>query len=59
MSTDSTKQLAGFALLLVSSVVILAGGMTDLLPLVTGSVAALGLAAGALLVGTSGEGRPV
>ncbi|WP_136689554.1 hypothetical protein [Halorhabdus amylolytica] len=59
MTTNSTKRLAGFALLLVSSVIILAGGVTEVLPIVAGSVAALGLAAGALLVGTSGEGRPV
>ena len=59
MTTDSTKQLAGFALLIVSSVGILAGGLTDVLPVVAGGAAALGLAAGALLVGTADEGRPV
>ena len=59
MPSDSTKQLGGFALLIVSSVLILAGGLTDVLPVVTGAVAALGLAAGALLVGTAGTERPV
>ena len=59
MPTNSTKQLGGFALLIVSSVVILAIGFSDLLPVVAGGAAALGLAAGALLVGTAGEGRPV
>ncbi|WP_181685663.1 hypothetical protein [Halorhabdus salina] len=59
MAVDSQKQLLGFGLLAVSSVVILAGGVTDVIPAMAGAPAALGLAAGALLVGTAEQGRPV
>jgi len=58
MSTDTRKLAVGGGLLFVSSVAIIALGMVDL-PIVVGAVAALGLAAGALLVGTSEGGRPV
>jgi hypothetical protein len=59
MAVDSQKQLLGFGLLIVSSIVILAGGVTDVIPAVAGGPAVLGLAAGALLVGTAEQGRPV
>ncbi|MFW6018555.1 MAG: hypothetical protein ACOCPX_07010 [Halapricum sp.] len=58
MVTDTRKLAVGGGLLLISSVVIIALGVADL-PVVVGAVAALGLAAGALLVGTSEGGRPV
>ncbi|QSG04369.1 hypothetical protein [Halapricum desulfuricans] len=58
MATDTRKLAVGGGLLSVSSVVIIALGVADL-PVVVGAVAALGLAAGALLVGTSEGGRPV
>jgi len=58
MTTNTRKLAAGGALLFVSSFVIIALGVADL-PIVLGAVAALGLAAGALLVGTSEGGRPV
>ncbi|QGN06294.1 hypothetical protein Hrd1104_02630 [Halorhabdus sp. CBA1104] len=59
MAVDSQKQLLGFVLLVVSSAVMLAGGVSDIVPAVAGAPAALGLAAGALLVGTAAQGRPV
>lgn len=60
MATDKRKVIAGAALLLISSVLILGSGQIEAgLPRVAASVAALGLAAGALLVGTSENVRPV
>ena len=64
MATDKRKVRAGAALLVVSSVLILVSGPFDLgIPAtvagIMASVAALGLAAGALLVGTSEDGRAV
>jgi hypothetical protein len=58
MSVDSTKLGAGAVLLVVCSVVMLALGAVEI-PVLAGSVAVLGLAAGALLFGTSEGGRPV
>jgi hypothetical protein len=58
MATNTTKVGIGVLLLVVSSALILATGTVNIgLPLVSMSVAALGLAAGALLVGTSEDGR--
>ncbi|MFB6142792.1 MAG: hypothetical protein ABEJ30_05555 [Halorientalis sp.] len=60
MATDTQKVLVGVVLLLVSSVLVLSTGEFGLgVPAFAGSLAALGLAAGALLVGTSGDGQPV
>ena len=64
MATDMQKVYAGVALLVVSSVLVIASGPLDIglsaiLVGVMGAVAALGLAAGALLVGTSEDGRAV
>jgi hypothetical protein len=60
MSTDTRKVALGAALLAVSTVLILGAGPIDIgLPAIAAGVAALGLAAGALLVGTSEGGRPV
>jgi len=60
MATDTTKIGLGVILLLISSVLILGTGLQGLqLPVVGASIAALGLAAGALLVGTADDGRPV
>jgi hypothetical protein len=50
----------GAALLAISTVLILGTGAIDIgIPAAAGALAALGLAAGALLVGTSEDGRPV
>jgi len=64
MATDKRKVYAGAALLVVSSVLILVAGPLDIgvsatVAGVIGGAAALGLAAGALLVGTSEDGRAV
>ncbi|ACV10413.1 conserved hypothetical protein [Halorhabdus utahensis DSM 12940] len=59
MTTDSLRTRGGFALLVVSAAIILLIGVTDLIPPLAAGIAALGLAAGTLLVGTAGEGRPV
>ncbi|MCU4718877.1 hypothetical protein [Halapricum hydrolyticum] len=58
MATDTRKLAVGGGLLFICSVVIIMLGVIDF-PVVVGAVAALGLAAGALLVGTSEGGRPV
>ncbi len=58
--TDMRKVLFGAVLLVAGTAIIfgLGGGAADL-PVALGSLAALGLAAGALLLGTSEPGRPV
>jgi hypothetical protein len=60
MATDTRKVILGAALLAISTVLILGTGAIDIgIPAAAGALAALGLAAGALLVGTSEDGRPV
>jgi len=64
MATDKRKVYAGAALLVVSSVLILMSGpfnigISTTVAGVIGAVAALGLAAGSLLLGTSEDGRAV
>jgi hypothetical protein len=60
-NTDTTQVLAGAVLLLVGTAVILAvsGEFVPGVPEILGSVAAMGMAAGALLLGTSNGERPV
>ena len=60
MLTDTRKVQVGALLLVVSSILIFSAGVVDIgvSGLVAG-LAALGLAAGALLVGTSEDDRPV
>jgi len=59
--TDSTQIVLGGLLLLAGSAILFAvsGGVTPDIPKAVGILAAVGLAAGALLVGTSDPGRPV
>ncbi|WP_135302239.1 hypothetical protein [Haloarcula amylovorans] len=60
MATDKRKMLLGGVLLFVSTVLILTAGPINLgIPSIAGGLAALGMAAGSLLVGTSEDGRPV
>ena len=60
MATDTRKIGLGAVLLVISSVLIFGVALQGLdLPLLVGSVAALGLAAGSLLVGISEGGRAV
>ena len=60
MATDTRKVGLGVLLLVVSTALILGTGqLGSSLPPILGSLAALGLAAGALLVGTSEDARPV
>lgn len=60
MASDQTKTIAGIALLVVSSVLLLAAGMINVtVPLVLAAVATTGLAIGSLLVGTTGDGPTV
>jgi len=57
---DTTKVAIGALLLVVSSVALFAlSPQNSALPMVVGGIASLTMAAGALLVGVSGEGRPV
>ena len=58
MSSNKTKLLAGAVLLVVCGAALVVQGAVDI-PTPIGAVAILGLAAGALLVGTSEGGRPV
>ncbi|PSP65587.1 hypothetical protein BRC77_01105 [Halobacteriales archaeon QH_8_64_26] len=54
------KQTAiGALILLVSTILILAIIQFSSLPVLLGSLAAVGMAAGALLIGTDGTGQPV
>ena len=62
MGTMDTKKVAlGVVLLAVSSVILLATGiMREQSLLIPAALASLGMAAGSLLIGTSGsDGRPV
>lgn len=61
MSDVDVKKLAVGALLLVvgTAIILSVGLLESTLPIVLGSLAALSLAAGALLLGTSERGRPV
>jgi len=64
MLTDTRKVQVGALLLVVSSILIFGAGVVDigvsgLVAGITAGLAALGLAAGALLAGTSEDGRPV
>jgi hypothetical protein len=60
MATDTRKVILGAVLLAVSTVLILGTGAINLgIPIAAAALAALGLAAGALLIGTSEDGRPV
>ena len=60
MATDTRKVAVGLVLLVASTALILGTGQLGSgLPPILGSLAALGLAAGALLVGTSEDARPV
>ncbi|WP_226012433.1 hypothetical protein [Halomicrobium salinisoli] len=60
MATDSRKVMVGSLLLLVSTALIMGTvQLGDALPALAASLATLGLAAGALLVGTSEDARPV
>ncbi|WP_247007900.1 hypothetical protein [Halorientalis litorea] len=60
MATDKRKVMLGAVLLVVSSALILAAGQLGAgVPVFAATLAALGLAAGALLVGTSEDRRPV
>lgn len=59
---EQTKVIGGVVLLVISSVVLFAAGLSDVTALTAAglALASLGLAAGSLLVGTSdSEGRPV
>lgn len=60
MATDTRKVGVGVLLLVVSSAIILGSGqISSGVPAWAVSVAALGMAAGALFVGTSEDARPV
>lgn len=59
MTANALRERTGFALVVISAAIILGIGVTDAIPVVAAGVAAIGLAAGTLLVGTAGEERPV
>ncbi|NHN42636.1 hypothetical protein G9C85_13495 [Halorubellus sp. JP-L1] len=57
---DTQKVALGALLLVASTAALFAlSPQNSTIPLVVGAVASLTMAAGALLVGASGEGRPV
>jgi hypothetical protein len=60
MATDTRKVILGVILLVASSAIILGTGQLGSdFPAWAASLAALGMAAGALFVGTSEDARPV
>jgi hypothetical protein len=59
MAADTKKIAGGAGLLLVSSVILLGTGVSNSIPAVLVALAAIGMAAGALLLGTSEGDRPV
>lgn len=58
-TTDRQKVLLGTLLLVAGAVIVFGGQFAPDLPRVVGSLAMVGLAAGALLLGTAEQGRPV
>ncbi len=57
---DTTKVAAGAVLIAISSVILISTGSTDSgVPVMLAGVAAILMAAGSLLVGTSGDGPAV
>lgn len=59
MDLSTNQTTIGAAVLLVSTLLIFAIVQSSAVPLLLGSLAAVGMAIGALLVGTDGTGRPV
>jgi hypothetical protein len=59
MDLSGNRTAIGALVLVVSSALIFAIIQFSALPLLLGSLAAVGMAAGALLIGTDGTGRPV
>lgn len=59
MTSDQTKLVAGGALLVLSTILLIAAGIADLVPIVLAGIATAGLALGSLLIGTTGKGRSV
>lgn len=60
MVTDRQQTIAGIVVFVVSAALLFVAGTIDLAaPLVLAAVATSGLAIGSLLIGTTGEGRPV
>jgi hypothetical protein len=59
MDFDGSQTAIGALILVVSTVLIFAVVQFSSVPLLLGSLAAIGMAAGALLIGTDGTGRPV
>jgi len=62
MATDERQLWSGVALLVVAGALLfgaVAIGGLDALSQASGALAVLGLAGGAVLVGTAGDGRPV
>lgn len=59
MASDQTKLVAGGALLVLSTILLITAGIADLVPIVLAGLATAGLALGSLLVGTTGKGRSV
>ena len=59
MTVDTKKVAGGAGLLLVSSVILLGTGVSNSIPAALVVLAAIGMSAGALLLGTSEGGRPV
>ncbi|MDL5361870.1 hypothetical protein [Halalkalicoccus sp. NIPERK01] len=60
MASDQTKTVAGALLIVVSGALLFATGMINLsVPIALAALATTGLAIGSLLIGTTGEGRPV
>ena len=59
MNVHENQTVIGALVLLVSTLLILAIVQSTMIPLLLGSLAAIGMAVGALLVGTDGKSRPV
>jgi hypothetical protein len=58
-TTDRQKVLLGSLLLVAGTIIVFGGQFASDLPRILGSLAMIGLAAGALLLGTADQGRPV
>lgn len=56
MNQEKKRSTVGIALLVVSTLLILAVVQSSAVPLLLGSLAAVGMAAGSLLIGTAAKG---
>ncbi len=56
MNQEKTRTMVGVAILVISTLLILGVVQSSAVPLLLGSLAAIGMAAGSVLIGTAAKG---